>query len=79
MPKKVMVCCRGKNPRGRPTGRSEDAVWRYAEDFLHTHSTSMQQQERQQIEELRLGSQWPEQRTTMMMMMMTMMTTTIIS
>ena len=24
---------------GRPTGRSEDAVWRYAEDFLHTHST----------------------------------------
>jgi len=21
---------------GRPTGRSKDAVWRYAEDFLHT-------------------------------------------
>lgn len=25
-----------KKPTGRPTERSKDAVWRYAEDFLHT-------------------------------------------
>jgi hypothetical protein len=36
IPKNVMVCCRGKKSCGRPTGRLQDAVWRYAEDFLHT-------------------------------------------
>jgi len=67
IPKRVMVCCRAKNPMGRPTGRSEDAVWRYAEDCLHTLIWTAVA--RQQVEELRFGSQWPEHR----MMMTTMM------
>jgi len=45
IPKKVMVCFKGKNPMGRPAGRSEDAVWRNVEIFS-THSIGMQRQER---------------------------------